>query len=822
MPQKPAALPVLDANIPAWLKSLRIWVVWRYIPSTNAQTGEIEWDKPPVNAVTNGFASSTNPDTWCDYATAYAACRDPARNLDGLGIVLHRNPDADDDPNGLVGADLDKCVDPETGQAEEWARQVVVDLHTYTEVSPSGRGLRLLCLGLLPRQGRKKGKFEIYETGRYVTITGQVPQFQLAPLPIANRQAEITAVHARVFTPAVTTPDAEETRRQANPVPPPADDLQLIEKGSKGQKMGVRFSALMGGDYSAYASQSEADMAFCNDLAFLTGSDPDRMDRIFRISGMMRPKWDESHYSGGETYGHHTCAKAASECKTTYNPQHGRQPRAAGEPAPHGANGTNGTTTEVVVAAVVVVADEWEPIIPIGTVPDPPPFPLEVLPRGLADYVGQCAWATNSPEDFVAVPLLGMAAGCIGGSRALAITRDHIQAATLFAAVVGLPGSGKSPALERVLEPLEAAEMRWKDDWSPRYKLWKAAPKKTRGDKPNLRRLLIDDTTTEALMQTLGANPRGLCMVCDELAALVSGMNQYKGGAGHDRQVYLKIWAAAAIRVDRKSNPDGFPLTIRRPSLSIVGGIQPDVVEGLLIGKRGARINDGFLERYLFSYPLDLPAVAEGFREIEEPVARCWRDVVEYLLALNPQGDFESEEETRPRLVHLDAAGREAWVEFTRQHAAQLNSEDFPAYLRGVWSKMRGYGARLSLVLHFLRVACGEVQTEDIDGDSVRAAAILIGYFKAHYQRVAARMGADPQIDAANCVLSWLKRNEKSDFSHRDAWRNLCQNFANSDEMGTTLRLLEQHGYIRNKKVERASTGRQPSPMYDVCPTWLS
>ncbi len=466
------------------------------------------------------------------------------------------------------------------------------------------------------------------------------------------------------------------------------------------------------------------------------------------------------------------------------------------------------------------VAADWEPIIPLGTLPPPPHFPLDSLPGPLADYVVQCAWATNSPQDFVGVPMLGMAAGCLGASRALAITRDHVQPATIFAAVVGLPGTGKSPALERVIDPLEAAERRFTKLWKDDLAAWKLEAPETRGDKPPPRRLLIDDTTTEALMKTMHANQRGLCMVCDELAGLVAGLNQYKDGKGHDRQIYLKIWAAASIRVDRKSNEDGLPLVVRRPSLSIVGGIQPDVVESLLVGKRGEKVNDGFLERYLFSWPRDLPAVEEQFREIEDAPLVAWHDSIQWLLSLEQGRDHDGIK--RPTLVSMDASGRAAWIEFTRLHAAELNAENFPDHLRGPWSKLRGYCARLALVLHFLHQACSSaLGPEDVDGDSVRRAAKLVAYFKAHYLRVAARMGADPRLDEATCVLAWLKRHQDiKTFSQRDGWRALHGSFKQADSLERALRLLEQYSYLRSLPDEPQTVGRKPSPRFEVSPLW--
>src|SRR5207253_2314705 len=146
------------------------------------------------------------------------------------------------------------------------------------------------------------------------------------PRTIERRQAEIEAIHRRFFPPVNSTPPASSSlganghaRQAALP-----DDDALIRTGCNGSRMGGKFTALWNGDYTAYPSCSEADLALCNYLAFLCGPDPARVDRLFRLSGLMRPKWDRSHYAGGETYGHHTVERAVSDQRHTYRNQSGR------------------------------------------------------------------------------------------------------------------------------------------------------------------------------------------------------------------------------------------------------------------------------------------------------------------------------------------------------------------------------------------------------------------------------------------------------------------------------------------------------------------
>lgn len=79
-------------------------------------------------------------------------------------------------------------------------------------------------------------------------------------------------------------------------------------------------SELWSGRDSRYPSQSEADMGLCFYLAFWTGGDPDRMDRLFRDSGLMRGKWDKVHFANGATYGAVCIARTLLTVDDYYTP----------------------------------------------------------------------------------------------------------------------------------------------------------------------------------------------------------------------------------------------------------------------------------------------------------------------------------------------------------------------------------------------------------------------------------------------------------------------------------------------------------------------
>src|SRR5205085_2847063 len=97
----------------------------------------------------------------------------------------------------------------------------------------------------------------------------------------------------------------------------PLSDEELLIL-AKHAKNGALFSTLYAGDTSGHASQSEADLALCNLIAFYCGPDPLRIDRLFRASGLYREKWNQKHFSDGSTYGEATIQKALAGAPEFY------------------------------------------------------------------------------------------------------------------------------------------------------------------------------------------------------------------------------------------------------------------------------------------------------------------------------------------------------------------------------------------------------------------------------------------------------------------------------------------------------------------------
>lgn len=303
------------AELPDALVERDQWVCWREEQRDRKPT------KVPVTPGTAEFASSTDPDTWATFETAVDYL--DTGDVEGIGFVF-----TDDDP--IVGVDLDDCRDPDSGDVDPVAQDIIERLDSYTEVSPSGTGFHVLLKRDLPEGPNRRGSVELYDSARYFTVTGT--HVEKTPFRVARRQDALEAIHREFVQETEHREGSNVDRRDVDdrdtvtdtPVDVDLDDEELLEK-ARNAANGEKFEQLWTGNTAGYESHSEADMALCSLLAFWTGGDRSRIDRLFRQSGLMREKWDEVHYADGSTYGEKTIERAVAVVSDYYDPDAAEQ-----------------------------------------------------------------------------------------------------------------------------------------------------------------------------------------------------------------------------------------------------------------------------------------------------------------------------------------------------------------------------------------------------------------------------------------------------------------------------------------------------------------
>ncbi len=350
--------------------------------------------------------------------------------------------------------------------------------------------------------------------------------------------------------------------------------------------------------------------------------------------------------------------------------------------------------------------------------------------------------------------------------------------------------------------------------------------------RPVLTQLLIDKFTTESLVRINADNPRGVCLAQDELAALVTGLGQFKGGKGDDKQTLLSLWAGAEAEVNRAKDKDkdgsGLPLYIPNTFVGVSGMIQPDLLT-LLRGDFGRAefVNDGFADRFLLSFPDPPPMVGETWVTTSEELERGYADVFEELLGLQMMNENQANGTVHqhPYYLPFDRDAEEEWQRFTDRIAAQGNALDKTDPYAGVLSKLKHYGLRLTTLVYCVRAACGEIRDgSPVDGETVRRAAALVDYFECHGRRCLGVGWADRSVRVATRLLAWLSRNpERKAFMRTEAFLALKdrRDVKTSEALAPAFRLLVDHGYLRPlDRPENVRPGPVPET-YTVNPAWV-
>jgi primase-polymerase (primpol)-like protein len=274
------------ANVPEALRLAGRWTTWRYYERDGRKA------KLPAARV-------NEPRTWTTFEEAVRrAMVSSVRDHGGIGFLLG---------NGWCGVDIDGVVDG-SGDVREDVRTILAEIGGYHEISPSGTGVK--CIGRGDRIGLELN-YKLVSTSvetpivtawtgaRFFTITGCVIPSSGDPLDDLNlsRWPQVTTRKVPVAEPRPLWIRPGDSRGTENlPKVLTGDsftDNDLIALACRREK----FLRLWQGDIGAYGrDHSRADAALCTMLAFYTGKNPERMDRLFRRSKLMRPKWETRSY----------------------------------------------------------------------------------------------------------------------------------------------------------------------------------------------------------------------------------------------------------------------------------------------------------------------------------------------------------------------------------------------------------------------------------------------------------------------------------------------------------------------------------------------
>jgi putative DNA primase/helicase len=262
------------------------WLNWTYANKDGKRT------KVPIG-------SSTDPETWSKYSDL--------KRKTGVGIVF--TPD-----QTLLGIDIDHCLKglEIVHEKKETIVNFLIETDTYTEISPSGEGLHvfLALTGPLNLSRHKFAPFEAYTSGRFFTVTGEAYKEEKEVRTVSPEEA------IRLLS--LTGDEWMATSRSEEPKDFDVNNDDALLEKMFGAENGERVRKLFDGDISDYKNdRSSADMALCSHLAFWTGGDAKRMDRLWLRSSLS----NRDKAIVRKDYRPRTIAAAIKNCKKFYEPR---------------------------------------------------------------------------------------------------------------------------------------------------------------------------------------------------------------------------------------------------------------------------------------------------------------------------------------------------------------------------------------------------------------------------------------------------------------------------------------------------------------------
>lgn len=444
------------------------------------------------------------------------------------------------------------------------------------------------------------------------------------------------------------------------------------------------------------------------------------------------------------------------------------------------------------------------------------PFPVEVLPEIVRKIVEDGATGLSCDSAMIAAPLLVALSACIGNSRVLKISTTWSAPSILWVAVIADSGTMKSPALDFVMAPLAKLdhascktyfeEVKEYEDAKAELELAKKA--KTKPEKlphvppePINPRMVIGDTTVEAIGALLAECPRGLLLHRDELSAWFGSFNAYKGGRGGDVGSWLEFHDGRRATIDRKQHD---PIMVKRASVSVVGTIQPHIIKSTVTEDLRS---SGLTARLLVLRP---PKRKKRWSEQQVPQA-----TIDELTALYERlRSLKFDEQGDPVSVVFSPEAHELWVEFFNEIAEkQFLAEGHEA---STLAKLEEKVARIALLIELCMTTdpWQLALVSEVTRAALEAALRIVEWFENEAYRLNDLLDATIQDTQLERLQGWIKRKGNEGVTVRDICRNIRSYRGDRELINRDLVVLVDRKLIRKVDKFVHSRGGPPHTRY--------
>ena len=379
-------------------------------------------------------------------------------------------------------------------------------------------------------------------------------------------------------------------------------------------------------------------------------------------------------------------------------------------------------------------------------------FPLEMLPTEVQDYVRACSTAMSIDPGMMGLLSLGALASAIGRTREAQVYDGWEMPAIVWPLIITGSGNKKSQALKKILGPIyeqeNRAEEKYREEFDHYEYLLMQRNGMTKGEmeetpapsKPKRTSYYTTDPTVEGVIRVLADNTRGIGAFSDELSSLFGSMNRYARGNA-DAGFWTRFYdAGPAIKVDRASKD---PITLKAPSVSIVGAIQPSMLRQSI---NSNEVGIGLLQRFMTFMPKEYPRVL-SFKGIDRDVRARYHDLFSRLFAIPVENE--------PRTMPLSSHAKDIYKGFYNNNA-RLMYETRDEVLRSMMSKVEAMAVRIALLIQVSM----DPEAEEIGADAMRRGVTLASWVRHSNARTYQTMGYGTPEDDDSTTAAYLPDEE--------------------------------------------------------------
>ena len=412
-------------------------------------------------------------------------------------------------------------------------------------------------------------------------------------------------------------------------------------------------------------------------------------------------------------------------------------------------------------------------------------LPIEVFSDGIKEIISESSKCLTYPPDYIAPSLMFAASVAIGNTFKVSGIEGWEEAPVFYFVLVGRSGSNKSAPIEFALKPLLTKDETCFREYQQKnieYEKMVALQKKEKKSadmaglvKPKLTKMIMQDFTLEALIRVHAVNARGIGVYADELASWLKNFTRYSNGS--EEQTWLTFWSGKTFSSNRVSSE---PIMLSKPCISVIGGVQPKILNDLFNGSKG---QNGFKERLLFSIPENQDKPHLSRNKLNSKVVDNWKRYLANLVDLKLVVDENNV--PKPTILYLSPEAEEAFRKWQWQNTELINSIENDA-IRSIYSKLDSYILRFALLLQLMAWASDEGNKERVELNAFMGAIKLVEYYRKTALKVHSLMyhqDHTPPKDFIKDPLASLADNK------RELLENLPDTFTTADivALGSSL-----------------------------------